>query len=101
MRFLSDLVLLVAGSSPVTYDCATNTVVSKICRISSFPRNRGRIFSKNSRRENRLRSELSQIYPGINKLVTELKGGDHWSGFGPGRQTGMFEWLQKSWKINT
>lgn len=47
----------------------------------------------------KLRDDLAVIYPGVHKLILELRGDDDtWSGFGPKTENkDMFSWLKKNW----
>ena len=47
----------------------------------------------------KLRDDLGEIYPGVHKIVLELRGdNDIWSGFGPKSENkNMFTWLKKYW----
>jgi hypothetical protein len=46
-----------------------------------------------------LRDELGKIYPGVYKMVLELRSGDDtWSGYGLAKEDrNMFDWLRKYW----
>ncbi len=46
-----------------------------------------------------LRDDLGEIYPGVRKLVLELRGDDDtWAGFGPKNDAkNMFSWLKRNW----
>jgi hypothetical protein len=46
-----------------------------------------------------LNKELNNIYPGVRKVVFELRGkNDAWAGFGPiGEDKNMFNWIKKNW----
>lgn len=47
----------------------------------------------------KLRTDLGEIYPGVHKLVLELRGNDDdWAGFGPNSEKkNMFSWLKSNW----
>ncbi|PSS71686.1 hypothetical protein AYI85_04935 [Shewanella algae] len=48
---------------------------------------------------NQLRDDLGEFYPGVHKLVLELRGDDDtWSGYGPkSEKKNMFSWIKKNW----
>ncbi len=47
----------------------------------------------------KLRTDLGEIYQGVNKLVLELRDNDDtWAGFGPKTENkDMFAWLKRNW----
>lgn len=47
----------------------------------------------------KLRTDLADFFPGVHKLVIELKDkNDTWAGYGPSTEDeNMFKWLKKNW----
>jgi hypothetical protein len=55
--------------------------------------------SKGKLTASKLRTDMDEFYPGVRRLVLEMRDGDDtWSGFGPKKDgKNMFDWLHHNW----